>query len=170
MKRGQMKVQEMAFVLVALMIFFALVALLYLSVRGSSLDQQARGVSDERAQEAARILASTPMFAWSECKGCVDLDKAFVLSQQRERNISVPALAEYDYLAFEVIYPGRAGGVCTPSTYPACNQTIVIPGKQGYGVAQSAFVTLCHWDPEVQMICELGKVYVSDRGRERATS
>ncbi len=167
---GQLKVQEMAFVLVALMIFFALVAILYLAVRGSLLDQSARDQSDEKALEAVRQIASTPEFTWSECKGCIDLDKVFLLKQQIARNASLQGLWDYDYLAVESVYPSRSGGECTPATYPACNRTTVFLSQASYGVAVSAFVTICRWDAQEQIVCDLGKLYLSDKGRERASS
>ncbi len=169
-KRGQLKVQEMAFVLVALIIFFALAAILYLAIRGSLLDQGARDRSDEKALEAVRQIASTPEFTWNECKGCIDLDKVFLLKQQIARNNSLQGLWDYDYIAVESIYPGRSGGECTPSTYPACNRTTVLLSQESYGVAVSAFVTICRWDAQEQTVCELGKIYLSDKGRERASS
>lgn len=167
-ERGQLKVQEMAFVLVALMIFFALVALLYLSVRSSLLERQAVVSSDERALEAVRHLAGTSEFSWGECSGCIDLDKTFVLKERIAKNASLTRLWDYDYLALESIYPATAGGECTPVTYPACNRTTILK-TETYGVAQSAFVTLCRWDAQEQKICTLGKLYLSDRGRERAS-
>jgi len=169
-RKGQLKVQEMAFVLVALMIFFALTAILYLAVRGSLLDQSARDQSDERALEAVRQMASTPEFTWNECKGCIDLDKVFLLKQQIAHNASLQGLWDYDYIAVESLYPARSGGECTPATYPACNITTVLLSQASYGVAVSSFVTICRWEAQEQMICELGKLYLSDKGRERASS
>ncbi len=167
-RRGQLKVQEMAFVLVALMVFFALVAVLYLSVRTSFLEQGVRESSDERARSAARYLAATPEFAWHACSGCVDLDKVFLLKQRLNRTLSISVLDEYDFLAFESLYPPRAGGECTAGTYPACNRTTLIKTRADYGIAVSSFVTLCRWDGGEGGVCELGKLYLSDQGRERA--
>ena len=167
-KKGQLKVQEMAFVLVALMVFFALIALLYLSVRGSFLEQRTAAASDERALEAVRRIAGTPELNWQECLGCIDLDKVFVLKERISKNASFARLWEYDYLVVENIYPAASGGECTPASYPACNRTTIL-NIENYGVAQSTFVTLCRWDQQEQKICTLGKLYVSDKGRERAS-
>src|SRR3989338_1769096 len=168
-RRGQMKIQEMAFVLVALMIFFALVAVFYLSVRGGMLEQRVQDQSDEHAMEAVRQLAATPEFTWSECKGCIDLDKVFILKNQIARGARVEALKDYDYLVVETMYPAREGGECTPAIYPACNRTSVVTSSASYGIAVSSFVTVCRWDSEEQRVCELGRLYVSDRRRERAS-
>jgi len=169
-RRGQLKVQEMAFVLIALMVFFALAAILYITIRGSLLEQSARDQSDEQALEAVRQIASTPEFTWSECKGCIDLDKVFLLKQQIARDASLQGLWDYDYIAVESVYPARVGGECTPATYPACNRTTVLLSQESYGVAASAFVTICRWDAQEQTVCDLGKLYLSDKGRERASS
>lgn len=167
--RGQIKIQEMAFVLVALMVFFGIIAVLYLSVQGSLLSQKAREQSDERAIHAVRVLAATPEFTWSECPECVDLDKVFVIKKQLSRNASLRGLWDYDYLVLEQLYPAQAGGECTPASYPACNRTTVLAPSGAYGVASSSFVTLCRWDPGQQRVCSLGRLSISDRGRERAT-
>ena len=57
MKLGQIKIQEMAFILVALFIFFALVSIIYLSIAGSRLTDSVENLREEEAQAIARKIA-----------------------------------------------------------------------------------------------------------------
>jgi len=58
--RGQMKIQEMAFVLVAFIVFFALVLLFYVAFRGSTLKQEAKELEESKAMELVQKLSSSP--------------------------------------------------------------------------------------------------------------
>ncbi len=161
MKLGQIKIQEMAFILVALFIFFALVSIIYLSIAGSRLTDSVENLREEEAQAIARKIASVPELSWSECNGCVDLDKAMALKQQI-RNTSESNLWELDYLAFEQIYPILPEEECIQSIYPECNKITLIKNKEDYGVTSTAFVSLCHWK-STHVKCSLGRVYAAGR-------
>ena len=51
-KKAQLKIQEMAFVLLGIMMFFGMVALVYFSIRLSSLEQD---VGSQREEEAMTL-------------------------------------------------------------------------------------------------------------------
>src|SRR3989344_366257 len=99
--KGQMKIQEMAFVLVAIFIFFALVALLYFSIRLSGLRQSAQMSNDDQAREMVKKIASMPEFSSPECDSCIDLDKALIVKNKVVYN----NFWELDYLKIERVYP-----------------------------------------------------------------
>ena len=160
-KRAQLKVQEMAFVLVAFMVFFALVGLMFLVFRIQFLQQGAADIGDERAHIAARTLAASPELAWQGCVGCIDKDKAFVLAEEIRMNRS-KAVWDVEYLALESVYPPRSGGVCTRGNYPHCNQTVVLKKREDYGVSTSTFVALCSYE-HTQETCILGRIVVAGR-------
>lgn len=167
MNRGQIKIQEMAFVLVAFMIFFALVGLLYLSVRTSQMRGNVENLHDDEARQIVRKLAATPEFSWSDCSGCIDMDKVIALREQ-VKNKTYQNLWDLDYLAIELVYPARAGGECSLGNYPLCNKTIIIKTQENYGVAYSAFVSLCHWEADTNYEkCELGRIYAAGKGVSR---
>jgi hypothetical protein len=65
-RKGQMKIQQMAFVLMAIVIFFALVSLFYFSIRIRSLQKSALSLREEEAKELIRKLAVTPEFSFED--------------------------------------------------------------------------------------------------------
>lgn len=162
-KRGQLKVQEMAFVIVAFMIFFTLAALFFISIRTHELGKSVQSIREDGAREQTYRLSATPEIAWSACSGCVDLDKAFIFKQQIARNSSELPW-NLDYLVFERVYPAQSGGECTAQNYPACNKTTVVKSKENFGITSATYVSLCQWDAEIGgESCALGRVYASAR-------
>ena len=158
-KRGQLKLQEMSFVLVALMIFFVLVASIFLTVRMSSLKGNAQDFKDDAAREAVRKISGSPELLWAGCAGCIDADKALVLKERIAQNQTRADIWSFTYLAIEWVYPAVTKAECTSANYPQCNTLTLIKRKQDYGIASSTFVSLCHWDTasHVQR-CDLGRI------------
>ena len=156
--RGQLKLQEMSFVLVALMIFFTLVALIFVSVRSSDLRERAQSLKEDAAREAVRKISGSPELLWAGCAGCIDADKTLILKERVKKNPTEADIWQFTYLALEWVYPRRAGGECTSVNYPQCNTTTILRRAENYGVASSAFVTLCRWDAIRGARCELGRV------------
>lgn len=157
-KKAQTKIQEMAFVLIAIIIFFAMVALVYFSIRLSSLKADVSMLREQGAKETARKLSDIPEFSWQECSGCLDLDKIMVLKGKE----AYKNFWEIDYLAIERTYPERAKTECTSSNYPDCSRIVLINKTKDYGSPVSAFVALCWFDFAYDSVkCELGKIYAS---------
>ena len=161
--RGQIKIQETAFVLVALVIFFALVSLLYLSFRIQAFKDTSADIREQEAQALVRKLAATPELRW-ECSGCIDLDKAIVLKERLGKNKSLEQLWDLEYLALETIYPEKQNKTCTLGIYPDCKSLVIMQKSEKYGKAAGAFVSLCRWETgRGYQKCELGKIYAAGR-------
>lgn len=161
-KTGQMKIQEMAFVLVAIMIFFGLVALIFFSIRVSNLRESAGELREDEAKQLVRKLASTPEFSFRNCQVCIDFDKVLELKGKKDYQ----GFWNLDYLAVELVYPDK-NGECNKSNYPEC-RSITIINKTQFGTAPDAFVSLCRWEQEKKgyFKCELGRIYASGKGIE----
>ena len=157
-KKGQMKIQEMAFVLIAIVVFFAMVALVYITIRLSSLREDVTAQREESAKEIVRKLADIPEFSWAKCTGCIDSDKIFML----KNFASYKNLWELDYLAVEKIYPIRTSVECNNANYPDCTTITLINKTKDYGTPVSAFVAICGFDQLTKYSrCEIGKIYAS---------
>ncbi len=158
-KKGQMKIQEMAFVLVAIMIFFAIVSLFYINYRISGLRQ---GVEEQRSDEAMEIvrkIASSPEFSLNkECESCVDMDKTLVLKE----NKNYQNFWDLDYLRIEVIYPEKPKRECVRGNYPECSGITLVNKTKEFGTAMSAFAALCR-NENKEIKCELGKIYAAGK-------
>ncbi len=158
-KKGQIKVQEMAFVLVAIMIFFALVGLIFVKFRISGIQESAEQTREEAAANLALVLASTPELGWSDCVNCIDFDKAINL---KNKSKTYANLWKLDYLEIRKIYPVENEGECSLANYPNCNSLKIVDNKGNFGITNRAYVSLCRYDfSKEREVCEIGEIYVS---------
>ena len=155
--KGQTKIQQMAFVLVAIFIFFAIVALFYFSVSTRLLESNVEDLREQEVIATVRKIAGTPEFVWSvyDCASCVDLDKIFVL---KDRVTYQDFWKNINFLKVERVHPKYEVDECIRGIYPLCN-SIVIVDDETKTVTHSAFVSLCRYDNEKKFNrCELGKI------------
>lgn len=156
-KKGQMKIQQMAFVLVAIVIFFAMAALVFFSVYYSSLKDNVEDIREQEVKEIVRKISSSPEFAWTsegDCASCIDFDKVFILkNHDAYQNFwrGIP------YLEISKVYPS-SNEECAPHNYPDCSGIKIIDKNENI-IAHSAFVALCYYEAEEKYSkCELGRV------------
>lgn len=159
-KKGQLKVQQMAFVLVALMIFFSMALLFYITIRSSTLIEQVENLREQEVIETVRKMTGTAEFSWTsagDCAACVDMDKVFML---KNRTSYQGFWNNIELLQVKRIYP-TYGGECTRKNYPDCDTITVVDNGgdlRGYG----AFVALCRYDALGRHEkCELGKIVMA---------
>jgi len=158
--KGQLKIQQMAFVLVATMIFFALVFLFYASVRFSSLKGDVEDIRKENVLETIRKISTTAEFAWTreDCEACIDMDKVLML---KDREAYQGFWKNVPLLKIERVYPRYSGQECTIQTYPECDEITIIDTDTNV-VAHKSFVSLCRYEPsEKYYKCEMGKVVMA---------
>ena len=162
-KKAQLKIQQMAFVLVALMIFFGLIAIIYFSIWSSGIKKSATQRQEEEALQIALALAGAPEFAFtssSDCSSCVDFEKIASLNQDVYKN-----LWNLDYLEVEIIYPIYTNDECTSNKLPPdCNKRAIIPKQKNLGSTSSVFVSLVRRVPSPtggNFKYEIGKITVS---------
>lgn len=157
--RGQFKIQQMAFVLLAIMLFFGMVALGYFAVRMNDLHKDAKALKEEEAKALVKKLAGSPEFRWRECEGCIDFDKALILKERE----AFKGFWNLDYLRIDVLYPAKKGE-CTKKNYPDCKTLVVVNKSSEFGIPASSFVSLCRKEFEGGTSydkCVLGRIYAS---------
>ncbi len=151
-KKAQLKIQQMAFVLVMLMIFFGIIALIFFTIWSADIGASAKERQEEEAFQIALALAGAPEFAFtsaSDCSSCIDFEKIASLDQT-----VYSSLWNLDYLAVEIVYP-------VPGLGETKNITI-IPRKPNMGSTSKAFVSLVRRDPTTHNFkYEIGKIIVS---------
>jgi hypothetical protein len=161
MKKGQIKIQQMAFMLVAVFIFFVLVGLFVLTFRFSGLKRSAVALEERNALLLVTKLANSPEFSCGESFGnkvnCIDGDKVMVLKDSINKYFGFWGVSNI------IIRKSLAGGVeCNRGNYPDCDFIDVFSkGAKGYPVEN--FVTLCIKDSESGEVydnCEIGKLIV----------
>lgn len=165
LKKAQMKIQQMAFMLVAVLVFFVMVGLFLLKIRLGGLEETGSELEQENAILLASKLANSPEFACGEAFGskrsnCVDFDKVMFLKN------NIDKYAEFwgvNNIELKITY--SVGGYrrdCTMENYPHCDRIVLVEGPiTGYDV--STFVTVCRKETlgeNVQDVCNLGKLFV----------
>ncbi len=156
-KKGQVKIQQMAFVLVAVIFFFAIVLLLWISLQGSSIRSGVEDLREQDTLELVRSISATPEFAWTvtDCAGCIDFDKVLALSNREAYEGFFRGIS---YLEIRRVHPTYDQATCAPGTYPECDALILID-TGGDVITHSTFVSLCRYDSELNgPRCDLGKI------------
>lgn len=165
--KSQMKIQQMAFMLIAVMIFFALVGLLIVTIGFSGLKEKATALQEENAMLLASKLANSPEFSCGQAENCIDLDKIISLKENINKyktdNKNFWGVSGIEIIR---IYPAPINKKklieCTQENYPNCDKITLISGE---GIAPENFVSLCRkeFDSESYTTydkCELGKILV----------
>ncbi len=152
--RGQLKIQEMAFVLIALVLLFALGGVFFTSWRVHNAQTEVTSLQEYAGGQLLSHLVNTPELQGS-CQGCLSWDKAWVLAQE---NTSLGDEWNLDYASVQVLGDNTT---CTSQNYPGCGSITLIKGST-YGTARRAFTAVCYWDNTIgQERCQLGMLLVS---------
>ncbi len=156
-KEGQLKIQQMSFMLMAVFIFFILVGLFYIVIQGQKWREEATLLEKNKAIELAKILASSAEFSCGYV--CIDADRAFTLAKRT---------AYKDYwgvksIEIRTLYPANKEEVkCTESNYPDCNLIKIFDKGKGERTA-SSYVSLCKRANEKAYVyykCEIASLIV----------
>jgi len=161
--KGQMKIQQTAFMLLAVTLFFILIGLFVLVFRVSSLTDTATMLEQENAMLLVSKLAESPEFscefAFENTRtACVDADKVMMLKKNINEYQDFWGVSSIEILK---IYP-KSEGECDVLNYPNCGEIKVYSdGKTAY--TKSNFVSLCRKEAtgeESYNKCELAKIIV----------
>ncbi len=165
-KKGQMKIQQMAFMLIAVTLFFALVGMFMLVLQFSNLRESAESLCEKNALLLVTKLANSPEFSCGNSFGsgksnCVDSDKVMALKGKSEEYKDFWGVSN---IQIRKIYP--SGNVeCNTENYPNCN--IIKIREGGINSTYENFVSLCrkeNVEGEVEDKCELARLMVSYEG------
>ncbi len=162
-----MKIQQTAFMLIALVIFFALAAVFMISFKLSSLKKDVSLLDEKNALLLVTKIAESPEFSCGQAFGgkrvhCVDFDKMLVLKD----NIDIYSnFWEVANLEIRLIDKSDSVGEieCTSSNYPNCNYLRLI-SQDLVGGGYSTFVVVCRkslYEGNIYDQCDLGKFIVS---------
>ena len=141
--KGQVKLQQMAFMLIALTIFFVLVGLFMASFSLSGIKDAREAAAEKNAMLLVSKLASSPEFSCErsfskQMSFCVDLDKVMALKGFSEK---YKDLCDVSNIEIQKIYP-FSDIECTSGNYNECGHVGVLSSNTK-GVDQSTFITLC---------------------------
>ncbi|MEM0465829.1 MAG: hypothetical protein QXW97_03990 [Candidatus Pacearchaeota archaeon] len=161
-RKSQIRIQEMAFMLVGVFLFFGLVILFALTLLYSKIQNEARQIAEERTLSSIVNLADSPEFY---CGGysrinCVDFDKAMALSNNKKyqnfwpySSLEIQKLSAFNKDKDEMI-------ICTKQNYPNCERLIIYNKSVRNERRIDSFVALCRVESEASLHyqkCEIAK-------------
>src|SRR3989344_4793702 len=165
-KKGQLKIQEMSFMLLAVMLFFILVGLFGISIMYSSLQGNAEQIKEEQALSVLENLANSPEFNCARGKSnCIDADKLIGL----KKNTNYQNF--WDFTSMQIILPSGFAknenemNNCIDS-FDDCNRFVVYDKDIDNEQLISSYAAVCRTEYENYYAyekCELGRLIV---GRE----
>lgn len=169
-KRSQLKIQQMAFMLIAVTLFFMLVGIFVLVIRFSNLKQSANILEEENSMLLVAKLANSPEFTCGNSFGssklsCIDADKIMVLKGYITKYADFWGVAEIE---IRTIYPDLGSVVCDLENFPNCGVIEVYSKNVNKLPASSNFVALC-WkessDIGIYDKCEVARLMVSSEDK-----
>ncbi len=164
--RGQLKIQQMAFMLMAVTLFFVLVGMAVLILKFSGLKETATALEERNSMLLVTKLANSPEFSCGEAFGshrinCIDADKIMMLKENIIKYLNFWGVSNIE---IRKIYPTiDIEKTCEYENYPDCNIIQIISGDV-IGYDFSNFVSLCRkesFEGETYDKCELAKILVS---------
>jgi hypothetical protein len=171
-KKAQLKIQEMSFMLIAIVIFFIMVGLFFVAIQYRKLNQQSTILAEQKAISTISKLASTAEFGCGEPL-CIDTDKIMVLKNKADYQ----GFWGDDIKSIEIVevFPRTVQEEieCRIDNYPNCNRyTIYDKGVKNQRTV-STFVSLCRIEEKNSYIyekCELGKIMAGYEIKQAGTS
>ncbi len=167
-RKGQLKIQQMAFMLMAVTLFFVLVAIFVLVFRFSGLKQSSQQLEKENAMLLVSKLANSPEFscenAFGALSNCIDADKVLALIGKEEyENFFGVAKIE-----IRRIYPAKGNEACNSENYETCGIIKILEKNVNTLASSSNFVSLCRKENKEEMLydkCELAKLIVAGENK-----
>jgi len=161
-KKAQLKIQEMAFMLVAVFLFFILVGMFVLTLMYMNIHEDATRIAEERTLSSVTNLADSPEFSCVASKtNCVDGDKLISLVGRKSYENFWP-FSSLKVITFRGFGKSENDLVeCNFANYPDCDLFIVYDKNVDDERAISSFIALCRKEYENGYTfdkCELAKL------------
>lgn len=161
--KGQMKIQQMAFVLIALTILFALVGLFFAGDKIGNINQKKETVQENNALRLAATIANAPEFSCGSAYGktrvnCIDLDKIMALKTRIDLYEDFWGVGGITIIKTAA----ETNAECTFEEYQDCGVFNVLEGSRT-GRDYVSYVSLCgkeRGEVRVYDKCEIAKLIV----------
>ena len=164
-KKGQLKIQQMAIMLVAITLFFVMVFMFYVTIRMGSLREEAEQLNKEQTIGLITKITGSPEFNFAGASRGIDADKAMVLKNKEEYS----DFWDIDGVIIKKLYPPASDIECTTANYPNCTTITLFTDGQGEFI--ESYVALCKKVPVESRTydkCELAliRLMIEDIGNE----
>lgn len=157
-KKAQLKIQEMSFMLLAVVLFFVIAGLFFVIIKMSGLRGEAAELKEKEAISIAENLMKMPEFSYE--KG-IDTDKLIALKGKQGKYGNLLAV---NAIKIRKIYPEMSEDiVCTIGNYPNCNVFEVYDNNKKGINTPSLHIALCRKEKKQGYVfdkCELGVILI----------
>jgi len=168
-KLGQLKIQQMAFMLIGVTLLFVLVGIFFLAINLYNVQKTATGLEEDNALLLVSKLANSPEFSCGNSFGssrsnCIDFDKLIVLQGMSSKYQSFWGVTK---IQIRKIYPENEI-ICTEENYPDCGIVNLLDKKINSTAFTSNFVSLCRKAKSETMIydkCELAVLMIASEDK-----
>jgi len=160
-KGGQFKIQQMSFMLLAVILFFILVALFWLALQYKNLHKTATQLEEDKTFVIAGFLSDSSEFNCAGESYCIDTDKIMALADKQVYKDFWPVA----YINIRRLGNETKDKICDKANYPDCNVYNVYSNEkfEYNGTGIGSFIALCRYekvDDYTNRICNLGKIII----------
>ncbi len=165
-KTGQLKIQQMTFMLIAVTFLFILVGIFFLAINLYNVKKVATNLEEENAMLLVSKLANSPEFSCGNAFGsglgdCIDFDKLMALRYRINEYADFWGVAKIE---IRKIYPDEGNLICDEKNYPDCSIIKIVDKNVNSAPYSSNFVSLCRKEVVGEVIydrCELAILIIS---------
>ena len=162
LKKSQLRIQEMAFMLLAVFLFFVLIGLFSLTLIYTNINDKASQIAEDRTLSSLSSLADTPeMSCISTKSNCIDGDKIINLIGKEiysrfwpYSSLKIIKFSGFDKEEKDLIE-------CNKANYPECDLFYIYDKKVKNERAISTFTAICRKELENDYTydkCEIAKI------------
>lgn len=161
-KKAQLRIQEMSFMLLAVFLFFVLIGLFSLTLIYTNISDKASQIAEDRTLSSLSSLADTPEMSCVSAKSnCIDGDKIINLVGKEIYSQFWPysSLKIIKFSGFEKNEKDLVE--CTKANYPDCDVFYIYDKKVKNERAISTFTAICRKELENDYTydkCEIAKI------------
>ena len=185
--KGQYKIQQMAFMILAIFFFFVLVGLFFVGWQFANVKKNVAQLQEEKALSALKVIADSTELNCDQSEDyCIDRDKLIAFSEHSHLYADFWSIASIELL---MVYPPRSerqldlsGGNGENSSFPTtnayaddepilcpapgCDYYVLYDSGQVNKQTFSAYVTVCEKVDRSHEICELAKLLLGVKIRD----
>lgn len=161
--KGQFKIQQMSFMLMAVVLLFILIAMFFVVYQSKSLKNLATESEKNKVVLMSKVISGSTEFSCVNKEFCIDTDKLIVLKNNSVYKEFWPVA----YIKVRKIFPQSEDLTfteCNKANYPDCNLYNVYENKKIVSKSSiDSFVSLCRKDKVneyLSEICELGQIEI----------
>ena len=166
-KKGQLKIQQMIFMLLAVTLFFILVGLFFIAYKTTTLQKEVATLKKDKADGLVGRIAGNPEFTFEGKSNAIDADKLMILQTENKyvfvENGRKKTFWGVEGIIVRKIYPLGEDIECTRDNYPDCNLIKLFTKENS--APSSSFVSWCtkkNFQGTNYDKCELAEIMIKE--------